>query len=371
MHSPANQYVETPTCPNPKCPDNKQKLIRIGFSRPIACLHGKRRQRFKCLSCGVKCTENVHKLHYRLRHKDPGLNAKILQLVVHGLSNRQIALLSNVSSHCVGIRIRKLAQSALSFHHQCLKRVSIDEALAFDGLENFSGSQYDPNNIQQAVGRNSLFIYDFNFASLNRKGRMSPWQKRRLAVIVDQKGRYNPRAIRVASKDLIERLHKMHHDRPLIICSDEHFQYRRVLREDLKEHNIQHLTVSSHACRNYQNILFGVNHADLLIRQRLAAFTRETISFSKTAGAMCQKYALFMIHKNYMRAQFTKKQKCRFEAEKKSPAERLGLFDRRLGFADIFADRSHEEDTMSWNEDWKYFWKGAVPAKYHRSSDFS
>jgi transposase-like protein len=352
-----------PKCPTPSCPS---KLIRIGLSRPVACLHGKRRQRFKCLHCGKKCTENSAKLHFRLRHADPGLNAKIFHLVLHGLSNRQIAHLHGLSPHGVRRRIKRLAQAALAFHHHCLKHVFIHEPVAFDGLENFAGSQYDPNNINQAIGRHSLFTYDFNFAGLNRKGRMSPWQKRRLHHIVATQGRYDPAAIRRASKELIVRIYQKTAITPLVLCSDEHFQYRRVMTEDLKRLKIEHLTVSSKKCRNYQNILFAVNHADLLIRQRLAAFTRETISFSKTPGAMCQKYALFMVHKNYMRAQFTKKQSLRADANLKSPAQKLGLCQSLLGFAEIFSRRSTVTDIADWNEDWQHFWHASVPPKYRR-----
>jgi hypothetical protein len=260
----------------------------------------------------------------------------------------------------------------MEFHHTATAAVKILEPVAFDGLENFASSQYDPNNINQVIGSHSLFIYDFNFASLNRKGRMSKWQKQRLADIVTKFGRYDPTAIRIATRDIISRIHERRYGaNPLVLLSDEHFQYRKALHEDLKIPTLVHKTVSSKACRNYQNLLFSVNHADLLIRQNTASFARETISFSKTAGRMCQRYALFMVHKNYMCPQFTKKQVRRDEAEKKSPAQRLGLCQRLLGFQDIFHHRSLERSTHSMNEDWKCFWNAKVPDKYLRSPAFA
>ena len=357
-------------CPNSSCL-YAGPLLRFGFSRAIACLDGKRRQRFRCPVCGRVCSENVHKIHYRLRHKDPALNSKILQFTLHGLSNRKTSRLLELSEHSVRIRLTRLSQRALEFHHNSIANLKIAEPVCFDGLENFAASQYDPNNIQQAVGRNSLFIYDFNFASMNRKGRMSPWQKRRLQHIVAAQGRYNPRAIRLATKDILSRIYARKSEERLLLLSDEHFQYRRVLSEDLKAAKIDHLTVSSKACRNFQNILFSVNHADLLIRQSVAAFSRETISFSKTAGRMCQRYALFMVYKNYMSPQFTKKHVHRAEVEKTSPAQRLGLCDRVLGFRDIYSLRSYRHNTKRWNEDWKSFWNAKVPDKYMRSKSFA
>jgi hypothetical protein len=359
-------------CPNPKCDAPFSSLRPRGFSRPLNCLYGRQRRRLQCPACGLRCTENVHKIHYRLRHKDPALNAKILELSLQGLSHRKISRFLSISEHSIRIRLQRLAQRALEFHHLSTKNLMISEPLAYDGLENFAASQYDPNNINHAVGRHSLFIYDFNFASLNRKGRMSPWQKRRLQHIVARHGRYDPKAIRIATQDILSRLHqKRDPSRPLLMLSDEHFQYRKVLREDLNLTQTEHQTVSSKACRNYQNILFSVNHADLVIRQNVAAFARETISFSKTPGRMCQRYALFMVHKNYMNAQFTKKQKNRPGADQISPAQRLGLCSKVLGFSDIFARRSLPDAIQDMNPDWQCFWHAKVPHKYLRSKDFN
>jgi hypothetical protein len=259
-----------------------------------------------------------------------------------------------------------MAQQALSFHAQLTSEFRINEAVCFDGLENFAGSQYDVNNIQQAIGRDSLFIYDFNLATMNRKGRISPWQKMRLKEIEHEFGRYPANAIRIASRDIITRLHKRCKSPELSLLSDEHFQYRRVVNEDLCNLKIQHVTISSKACRNFQNILFSVNHADLMIRQQIKAFSRETISFSKTPGAMCQKYALYMVYKNYMAPQFTKKHIRRPKAHEESPAQFLGLCSRMLEFSDVFCRRSVDNDLQGLNEDWKCFWRSEIPAKYHR-----
>jgi transposase-like protein len=376
----------TPACPYKGCSATSQHIVSIGFSRPVACLKGARRQRFRCNCCHRNFSDNTLKLSFRLKHHDPALNSKIFAYCLMGLSNRKISRILVISEHLVRIRLHRMAQQALSFHHQCSAHISIHEALAFDGLENFALSQYEPNNIQQAIGRNSLFIYDFNFASLNRKGRMSVWQKQKLQDICKTQGRFNPRNIRIATVDILKRLAArapQKHKKPtpkqsgeisqlssfqrLTLLSDEHFQYRRALSRDLAPKLFEHITVSSKACRNYQNILFAVNHADLLIRQNVAAFARETISFSKTQGRMCQRFALFLIHKNYMSSQFTKKQIRRPKAHEQSPAQFLGLTDRLLKFADIFTWRSLPHQSKLLNEDWQYFWRAEVPPKYHRS----
>jgi hypothetical protein len=308
-----------------------------------------------------------------LKKSDGALNFRIFQLCINGLSNRAIARLLGISEHCVRIRLVRLSQQSIDFHWQKTKDFRIKEEVCFDGLENFAASQYDVNNIQQAIGRDSLFIYDFNFASLNRKGRMSEWQRRKLAEIEHRDGRYNPKAIRIATKDILARLYSRKDPEcsQLTLLSDEHFQYRRAIQRDLKSCKFEHVTISSKACRNFQNILFSVNHADLMIRQQVGAFSRETICFSKTAGAMCQKYALYLIYKNYMAPQFTKRHVRRHFAHTRSPAQNLKLCDRILEYSDIFKSRSIYDHCKKMPKDWKYFWNNRVPPKYHRNLKFN
>jgi len=333
----------------------------------VASYQAGRRQRYLCRICRRRFSQNFFSLSYRLKKNDPALNQKIFSLCVHGLSNRAIGRLSFVSPHCVRLRLERMARRALEFQAQLLNGICLSEAICVDGLENFAGSQYDPNNINQAIGRDSLFIYDFNFACLNRKGRTSPWQKQRLSQIEKVHGRYDSRAIRHSFKELVTRLLARIDQTTgrLGLLTDEHFQYRRALSEFPRSVRLDHCTISSKACRNFQNILFSVNHADLMIRQQIAAFTRETISFSKTPGAMCQKYALYMVHKNFMAPQFTKTHVRRPNAHVESPAQAVKLTDKILGFPDIFSARSLQAES-DLNPDWKCFWHGRVPEPYHR-----
>ena len=367
-------FGEKPSrCPSSSCLAQSSDFVRIGFTKPLICLKGKRRQRFQCRKCKRSFTENYFKIHYRLMHNDPSLNYWIFQFFIHGMPLRRIARLLEISTHSTRIRIKRLAQRALDFHQATTSNLLISEPICIDGLENFAKSQYEPNNVNHAVGYNSLFIYDENFAPLNRKGRTSDQQKLRLAAIESIEGRFDPRAIRTSFADLVRRLYSKRADKgsPLQIISDEHFQYRRALARELFSLKIRHDTISSKVWRNFQNILFSANHSDLLIRKMLAPFMRETISFSKTHGMMMQKYGLFAVYKNYMQPQFSKKHVRRPRAHLESPAMALGLFEKVLKFEDIFSERSRECSTCIWNEDWKAFWHGEVPKKYHRSKKFN
>ncbi len=353
----------------PRC--GGHNLHRHGSTGSVACLNKQRRCRFLCCGCRLSFSENYFQMNYRYRHKDQALSSKIFMAMIGGMPNRRIAKMLDISEHCVRIRLHRLVQAGLVFQNELVQRHGIREAVCYDGLENFSFSQYEPNNINQAIGRDSLFIYDFNYASLNRKGRTSEWQKRRLAEIEAEQGRYNPRNIRITSTRIFKRLLGLRKVERLELLTDEHFQYKRSIRRDLKGSPIDHVTVSSKAARNYQNILFSVNHADMMIRHRIKSFTRETIAFSKTAGVMCQKYALFMLHKNFMEPQFTKKHHRRVDADIRSPAEKARLVDRMLGYRDIFGNRAVRSDEIKrLSQDWRCVFEARVPRDQLRSHQY-
>jgi hypothetical protein len=301
-------------------------------------------------------------LNYRFKHRDPALNHNIFHTLLLGASNRQIARYLKISPHCVLLRIKRMSQWALLIHRDKLGGLKgLSEPIVYDGLENFAGSQFDVNNIQQAIGRDSLFLYDFNFAPLNRKGRSSNRQKIKKELIEHTDGPYPSSAIRSATTSLLKRLLKLRSDtEPLVLCTDEHFQYRRSIQRDLPQDHIQHVTVSSQATRNFQNILFAVNHSDLMSRSQLAAFSRETISFSKTHARMCQKFMLFAVNKNYMAPQFTKKHVRRPHAHVQTPAQAVGLESKILKFHEFFSQLKTPSQ-IPLPEDWALFYNDQVP----------
>jgi len=361
-------------CPDLSCSGSKLRAISFGLTPGVLFLNGLRRSRFQCPICKLTFSSNRFALDYRHKHPDPALNQKIFSLHINGLSNRAIARFLSVSENCIRGRLFKMSRWAFDFHSSRLSKLNISESLCMDGLENFAFSQYDPNYINQIVGRDSLFIYDFNFSPMNRKGRMSDWQKNRLAEIEGVQGRYDPKAIRRSTTKLLTRIYKrvQPSQMPLRILSDEHFQYRRSLEFDIPEFRIQHTTISSKVSRNFQNILFPVNHADLCIRQNIAAFSRETISFSKSAARMCQRFMLFALHKNYMAPQFTKVHVRRPEAHIKSPAQILGVETKILRFSEIFSqqERMKSKDALNAHPEWSDFSKDQIPEYCHRSKKF-
>ena len=359
-----------PFCPNSHCAFHKpvspkRFWHKNGFVLRQASgldLPPHRIQRFRCKHCHKNFSSSSFGLNYRFKHRDPALNHNIFHTLLLGASNRQIARYLKISPHCVLLRIKRMSQWALLTHRHKLQSLRyFNEPIVFDGLENFAGSQFDPNNIHQAIGRDSLFLYDFNFAPLNRKGRTSHRQKLKKQDLEHVDGPYPRSAIRSATTSILKRLLKLKPPgQPLTLCTDEHFQYKRSIQRDLPPGCIEHVTIDSKATRNFQNILFAVNHSDLMSRAYLAAFSRETISFSKTHARMCQKFMLFAVHKNYFTPQFTKKHIRRPKAHIQSPAQAVGLETKILKFHEFF-DQLKTPEQIPLPEDWALFYNDQVP----------
>jgi hypothetical protein len=363
---------QPPYCPNEECSFHQNPEIQGGppfqffWSNGWAktqC-HPYRVRQFRCRFCRRSFRYTYFKLDYR--EQRPGLNSAIFSYLTCGVSNREIARRLKTSEHLLRLRFKKLVQWSLVKQTERTQILKIKEPIVYDGLEAFAGSQYDPNHIQQSIGKDSLFIYDFNFAPLNRKGSTTLRQKKLLRLMEDKLGKYPPRAIRTSSREIFERLYQRRADTslPLVIFSDEHFQYRRAIEIDLKDHNIQQIRVSSKKSRNYQNHLFSVNHADLLIRQHIGAFSRETICFAKKHARMVGKYTLFMVWKNFFRPQFVKPHKRKPKCNLNTPAMELGVTEKPLEFYEFF-DIKRSPKQILLNREWHLFYQEKVP--YGRS----
>ncbi len=252
---------------------------------------------------------------------------------------RSIARKIKKTEHLVRIRIRNMSRFAELKHAKLSSYLKIEEPIVYDGLENFSFSQYDPNNINHAVGKRSLFIYDFNLAPLNRKGRMSAYQVKKKARLERLHGHYARDAIRTSTTRIFRRLVERAKDRDLTIYSDRHFQYVRSVEIDLANEKITHIKISSKIHRNFHNPLFAVNNIDLQARHNRAAFKRETIAFSKHEIAMQDSFNLYATYRNYMRPKFWGTHRSDPKCSITSPAMELGIADRIYTFKEFFRDR--------------------------------
>jgi len=359
-----------PYCPNTKCKwhalDRKEKGVFAKYgSRPISQFPYFT-QRYRCRNCRKVFSSSIFSISYRDRTKNT--YEEIFDLFIGGYSRRQTAEFLGCSLNTVLRRVSKMAEQGLLKQAYFARNLKITESIAYDGLENFSFSQYDPNNINHAVGRDSLFVYDFNFAPLNRKGRMTATQRARKQELEREFGAYPRNAIHSSTKRIFKRLLERS-DEELVLHSDRHYAYREVLERMPGKSRIRHIMTPSTVARNYRNRLFAVNHLDLLTRHHLSAFKRETIAFSKHSISMIEAFALFMVAKNFMRTMFRKKHVRDPGTNRESPAMRLGLTKKVLKFQDFFRLRLMRTQ-VGLNEDWQEFIRRTDPTSRRKINQF-
>ncbi len=121
----------------------------------------------------------------------------------------------------------------------------------------------------------------------------------------------------------------------LTVRSDEHPAYPRALRrvrQTLPGIQIRHERTSSVEARTFENPLFPVNLADLLIRHSHAGHRRETIAFSKRRQAAVERLAIFTVWRNTIKRR-------RENGDNETAAMRIGVTDRMLKWKDVFRRR--------------------------------
>jgi hypothetical protein len=342
-----------PYCPNPECRYHDPASSALMGRYALCGTRDTKRYPYKsvnflCYWCKKKFAHSIFTLSYR--DKRDADYSQILEMRGRGSTLRDIAEGLGCSLKTVVRRKSKIARQALLIQAKFLKDIKIKESIAMDGLENFSFSQYDPNNLNHAVGRETFFCYDFNFAPMNRKGRMSGRQVVRKKQLENLYGKYPPSAVETAAEKLFRRLFNQS-QRELTLHTDNHYMYRAALRRLRGEFQFFHMITPAKICRNYRNRLFAINHLDLLTRQKVASFKRETVSFAKHSIGMLEDFAIFMIQKNFMRTKFLKKHAADPLSNKESPAMRLGLVDKKLTFHELFEVRATKFQ-VELNDDW-------------------
>jgi transposase-like protein len=350
QHPPGKRF---PHCPNPDCPFHRPqpewRYIKGGFFRRVS--DGRSFRRYACCCCHRTFTVRTFSSDYWLRYRD--LFPEIVQQSVNAAGLRQIGRVFGISHSTAGRHLARAGRHCLVFQTRELKDRFPEEPLVIDGLETFEHSQYFPFHLNEAVGSKSWFIYGFTDSPLRRKGRMTPEQHQRREELEAALGCPDPKAV---EKGILQLLRSVWIPRtaPVQVClhSDEHPAYERALgtfRKERPEITIEHQQTSSKKRRTTSNPLFPVNLVDLLLRHSGANHRRETIAFSKRRQGACERGAVFMVWRNWVKRRREK------EAGKTTAME-AGLAARQLQWSDVLRRRlfvTHHELSESWTE---YYW---------------
>jgi hypothetical protein len=239
---------------------------------------------------------------------------------------RQIARDLGIGPTTVLRQVARLGRHCLLFHERL--RPSLREPLAVDGFESFEFSQYTPIHLHTAVGADSHFVYGFTDSELRRRGRMTQAQRRRRLLLERRLGRPDPRSIEREMAALVDVVTDP--DEPCTIHSDDHPAYPRAIRAVRR--TFEHRVTPSRAARTPRNPLFPVNLLDLLIRHSSANHKRETIAFSKRRQSAIERLWILVVWRNAMKSFSERKRDA-------TPAQRLGLLERRYTVTDVLAER--------------------------------
>jgi transposase-like protein len=318
-----------PCCPNPGCPFHCRtegwRFRRIGFfSRRAA---PGRIQRFQCRHCRRAFSSQTFSPTYWLRR--PELLQPLFFRLLACSGFRQIAREFAVSPTTVLGQCARLGRHCLLFQHLHRPRAAPLEPLVLDGFESFEFSQYHPCHFHLVVGQRSHFFYAFTDSELRRKGRMTARQRARRGWLERRFGRPDPRSV---EREVAEALQLVvPPGASTELHSDDHPAYPRALRR-LAGHRFAHRVTPGSLRRTPRNPLFPVNLLDLLIRHGSANHKRETIAFSKRRQSAAERLALLQVWRNFVQP-FSERH------GGPTPAERLGLGERRWRVAEVLRER--------------------------------
>lgn len=299
-----------PFCPNKFCKYHHHPPIEFKWYRTkgsyYTAVSGEVR-RFVCLDCGYGFSEQTFRLDYYVKRKLDYLD--IFQSISNCGGVRKIGRRLKVGHQAVINRLGRLARQAMALQAVLSAEIHLQEDLVTDGFESFVSDQYQPNNIHILVGKDSQFLYDFNYAHLRRKGRMSEEQKMKRKSREDN---YLFRRIPISESfyhiiRTVEQLLASSARETTSLFSDEKIEYQRCIENSDKlqelrgQKRFSHVQVSSKLARTPQNPLFSVNYYDRQLRKDNANHVRETVRFSRNVNNCMERFAVYQMQHNYFK----------------------------------------------------------------------
>ena len=301
-----------PFCPNRNCihhrrlpPAGAGRWYRLAGSYSTKAFGPV--QRYRCRACRRSFSAQTFALDYFI--KLPIDYRELFSRITSGSGLRSIGRKLQLSHQIIGNRISRLARQALALQARLLVGFALDEDLAADGFESFVASQYEPNNIHLLVGATSQFLYEFDYAHLRRKGRMSAAQKdereRREGLWVRP-----PVSISASFSHILESLEGLLAGRVkerVRLFTDERHEYHRLIDrspplQSLRRRGLfSHLRISSKKARTLTNRLFPVNYWDRELRKDNADHVRETVQFSRSVASCLERIAVYQMWHNYFK----------------------------------------------------------------------
>ena len=294
--------------------------------------------RYLCERCGRGFSLQTFSCTYY--RKRPELLLPIARGLQAGSAHRQIARSLGCAPSTVTRTAAWLGRHALLFQALALEEIGkIDERIVFDDFETFVFSQDDRLAIVTPVGADSWFNYVFAGASHRRAGKRSSRKKAVQGPLSETvSGSY------VKSTRIVVRTLKAKANGVLSLISDKHPAYPVAIEAERRDGDVRilHATYANplrgpegdpEEVRARDNAMFAVDLHHKLLRHSQAHHKRETIAFGRRANAILERFALFMVWRNFIKKISERK------SDPVTPAMKLGLLKEPLTWKRVLAQR--------------------------------
>jgi transposase-like protein len=364
---------EPPRCPNPSCTHFQDPqpgfFVRKGSYRPKCRAHAV--PRFKCRACELGFSRQTFRADYR-DHK-PSCNAAVIELLTQGLGFRGAARIVGLSRRCLELKARKASRNAAwldrNLQHRGARWGLVDPstpaAIQFDELETYEGGRRTrPLTIALAIDARTRFHYGAVAAPIRPRGKMTDARR---AAIAASEAHHGPRRdrSRAACRIVLGRAARLQPAaRTVELFTDEKSTYpglaAKVFRADasgtlatdtlatgssatgssatgapaVELRSLVHLRTKSVEPRTTRNPLFPINSEEADMRDKLGRLRRESWLVSKMCKYLNLHLALYSAWRNWARP--------RFNRDRETPGQLLGLADRPLRAAEL----------IGWRQDW-------------------
>ena len=324
-----------PRCPNSSCPNHLQPspgfFLRRGYFLTKCRPHPV--PRFRCRFCRRGFSRQTFRADYR-DHR-PDLNARLFRYLASGLGLRQSARLIGLSRHCTELKFRKLAAHLRLLNLNLRRPLSSPARFQLDELETYEGKRNTrPLSVPVLIEHESRFVVWALAAPIRPRGKMTP--SRRRAIARDE-ARFGPRRdrSRAALRRVLVRGRSLVAPGTFVVLrTDEKVVYPELARRAFEGRVLVHERTNSRLPRTKWNPLFPINHTEAMARDLCGRLRRESWLVSKLRRCLDLGLHVFAAYRNYVRR--------RFNRDPKSPAQVLGIVDRRMT----------PQEVLSWRQDW-------------------
>ena len=335
---------QPPFCPWRSCAEHRRRSPGFRFRRHgyFSTATRQRIPRFLCLVCWRTFSRQTFSVSYY--KKRPELLRPVAAGIVAGSALRQIARSLECAPTTVAGISAHLGRHSLLLQARALShlRGRVDEPVVFDHFETFEFTQDFQFGVGTAVGARSWFVYGLDPAPHGRSGRRSPAQLRRLRSRPKRAthGRYAGSTRRVL--DLLLTLRRS--DRTLVLRSDAHPDYRRVLLRHPHRNSIRaerhpnpprdaRGSPRSRQAVDRDRAMFPVDLLHKILRHTLAHHRRETIAFARRINAAMERLFVTAVWRNFV------KKRTERRPSKTTPAMLLGLSDAPWSWKRVLSRR--------------------------------